>query len=318
MSWPTLAGNYDRAPGHFEAVQETLGRLAAAIAEHEQVVMMAEASLHPQVARLCGPKVRLLDVPTNDMWARDSGPVFVIDGKGGKALVDLNLNGWGEKQEHGHDSRVVPALARELDLPRIDSGVVGEGGGIEFDGEGTLLLTDSCWLNDNRNPGRSRGEIETALKSALGVETVIWLPGVRGLDVSDGHIDGVVRFIRPGLVLMSGFAGADSDWGRTYDESKAILQCAKDAKGRNFEIAEAPPPEVWRSREPGFFTSYANFYVGNGAVYTPEFGDRRADTHAAETLGRLFPGRRVIQLNVDHIYENDGGIHCVTQQEPAA
>lgn len=317
LCWPSTPSIYRRTTAYYEAVQETIGRLAAAIAEHEPVTMLADASLHPLAAKLCGPKVELLDAATDDMWARDTGPVFVINGKGQKALADFNFNGWGGKQAHRLDSEVPPEIAKHLGLPLIDSGLVGEGGGIEYDGLGTLLLTDSCWVNDNRNPGKSRDEVEAALKAALGVDTVIWLPGVRGQEITDGHIDGSIRVIRPGVLMMSGIEGDDSQWGQVYDESKAILKRAKDSRGQSFEIVEVPWAETWRSTDPAFFAGYANFYVGNDAVYTPQFGDRKADARAVKAFEALYPERRVVALEVDRIYENGGGIHCVTQQEPA-
>jgi len=317
LCWPSTRSIYGSSLAYFESVQETLGRLAAAIAAHEPVAMLAAAGLHESVARLCGPQVALLDVPTDDMWARDCGPVFLRNAAGRKACVDFNFNGWGAKKPHGLDSRVAGAIACQAGCEAIRAGVVGEGGGIELDGEGTLLLTESCWVNDNRNPGKGRQEIETELKARLGVAKVIWLPGVSGQDDTDGHIDGTIRFVRPGLLLMSGMPGDSSDWGRVYDESKAILERESDACGRSFEIVELPYAREWRSTHPDFFTSYANFYVGNGALYSPQFGDRRADTLAEETFARLYPGRKVVMLEVDRIYENGGGIHCVTQQEPA-
>jgi agmatine deiminase len=279
--------------------------------------MLAEAAVHPLAARLCGPKVRLVDVSTDDMWARDCGPVFLRDDAGEKALVDFNFNGWGEQQAHGRDQHVARAVAKVLGCPHVRARVVGEGGGLEYDGDGTLILTESCWVNDNRNPGMSREDVQAELEATLGVETVIWLPGVRGLDVTDGHVDGVVRFVRPGLLMISALPGDRSAWGRADAEARAILAKATDARGRRFEIVEVPSAVKVRSSHADFFSSYANFYVGNGAVYAPQFGDRAADARAAETLARLFPGRRVVVLQVDRIYENGGGIHCVTQQEPA-
>ncbi len=316
MCWASTRSIY---PGrsYFEALQEALGRLAAAIAEHEPVVMLAAAEHHELARDLCGPKVELLDIPTDDMWARDTGPIFLKSEDGGHPLLDLNFNGWGGKQRHGLDKRVASRIARHLERPRIQAKVVGEGGGLEVDGEGTLLLTDSCWVNDNRNPGMTRKEIAAALKAGLGVESVIWLPGVRGRDITDGHIDGALRIVRPGLLMTSGYPGDTSVWGQALDESKAILSKAKDAKGRRFEIVEVPSATEPRSSHPELFTSYANYYVGNGAVYTPQFGDKAADKNAVEALGRLFPGREVVALEVDRLYENGGGIHCVTQQEPA-
>ena len=317
MCWASTPSIYSGAIGYFEEVQATLGRLAAAIADHEPVTMLAAAEFHDLARRLCGPKVDLLDIATDDMWARDSGPIFLKSEDGARALLDLNFNGWGNKQDHERDGKVAQAIAEALDRPCTKASVVGEGGGLEFDGEGTLILTDSCWVNENRNPGMTQGDIEKELKARLGVHTVIWVPGVRGLDITDGHIDGSIRFVRPGLLMTSGYPGDRSEWGLALEESRKILEKAKDARGRAFEIVEVPSAVDARSTHPDFFTSYANYYVGNGALYTPQFGDAQADAKAIDTFSRLFPGRRVVALEVDRIYENGGGIHCVTQQEPA-
>ncbi len=316
MCWPSTRSIYGSA-AYYEQVQETLARLATAIAENEPVSVLAGAEHHELARKLCGPKVDLADVPTDDMWARDSGPVFVKSSDGAKAAVDFNFNGWGGKQAHGRDTAVPAAIAKTLRVPHIRAGIVGEGGGIEYDGEGTLLLTDSCWVNENRNPGMRQAEIEAELKLSLGVEKVIWLPGVRAQDITDGHIDGAIRFIRPGLLMTGGYPGDTSIWGKVLKESMAILSKERDARGRSFEMVDIPSAVNVRSTRPDFFTGYANFYIGNGAVYTPEFGDKPADRKAQEVLGKLFPDRRVVTLNVDRIYENGGGIHCVTQQEPA-
>jgi agmatine deiminase len=302
---------------YFESVQETIGRLAAAIAEHEPVTLLAEKKHHALASKLCGPKVQLLDIPTDDIWARDSGPVFLRNGKGGIAILDLNYNGWGAKTPRiQKDSRISAAIAENLACPYFKADIVGEGGAVEFDGEGTIILNESSWVNDNRNPGKTRDGIEAALKAGLGVETVIWLPGVRG-GVTDDHIDGSLRIVRPGVLIMGGRIGGMSERGRARSEAKKILSKTKDARGRSFEITHIPSAVDVRSTEEYFFTGYANYYVGNGAVFTPSFGDAKADAYAVETLGRLFPERRIVSLDVDRIYENGGGIHCVTQQQPA-
>ncbi|MEM7740082.1 MAG: agmatine deiminase family protein [Pseudomonadota bacterium] len=317
MCWPSTEEIYESSLAYFEDVQETLGRLARAIAEHEPVTMLADRSLHPLARRLCGPKVELMDVATDDMWSRDSGPVFVQNARGEKAVVDFNFNGWGNKQQHDQDSNVAQAIAQRLAIKTIKSGVVGEGGGLEYDGDGTLILTESCWVNDNRNPGMSRDEIERELKKLLGVEVVIWLPGVRGRDITDGHIDGSLRIVRPGLLMMSRYPGDNTSiWAQARAEAKSVLHASRDAHGRSFEIVEIDSATAPRSDDPELFTSYANYYVGNGAVFTPAFGDNAADRAAQETLAQLYPDRRIVSLNVDRIYESGGGIHCVTQQEP--
>lgn len=326
MCWPSYVEHYqygDRPRGYPDEVRSAIGRLAAAIAEHEPVVMCASPKHHAAARSVCGEKVEILPIPTDDMWARDTGPVFVQNEHGEKAAVTLNFNAWGGKEDMPVDALLARRILNHIGVREINASVVGEGGGIEFDGEGTLLLTESCWVNDNRNPGRTRDEIEAELRRVLGVDQVIWLKGVAGEEETDGHIDGYVRFIRPGLVLMSGADSADAEWGRDtvwdedYRDARDRLRKARDAAGRKLEIVELPWASTSRSRDPRFFTSYANFYVGNGAVYSPQFGDDKTDAAAEATLGELFPGRKVVMLDVDRIYENGGGIHCVTQQEPA-
>ena len=316
MAWPSTPAVYGGPGAYYESVQETLGRLAAAIAENEPVAMAAPAAEHELAARLCGPKVELVDIATDDMWMRDSGPVFVRAGDGAIATVDFRFNGWGDKQAHASDAGIAAKVAQHLNVPRHLAAIRGEGGGIEYDGDGTLLLAESCWVNNNRNPGASRAEIERHLKSILGVESVVWVPGVRGLDITDGHIDGSLRFVKPGLLVASGLTGDTSEWGRAHAQALAILAKAQDARGRSFEVVSIPSATEVRSAGDDFLTSYANYYIGNGALYTPQFGDKKADAFARETLGRLHPDRRIVELDMDRIYENGGGIHCVTQQQP--
>ncbi len=316
LAWASTKSIYGASTAYFEDVQETLGRLAAAIAEYEPVSMMAGAEHHDLARKLCGPRVELVDIKTDDMWARDNGPIFLNNDDGRKAVLDLNFNGWGGKERHSKDCRISRSIADSLNRSYIKADIVGEGGGIEFDGEGTLILTDSCWVNDNRNPGKSQDEIEAELKVRLGVQKVIWVPGVRGEDITDGHIDGSIRIVRPGLLMMDDYHGDSTAWGQVQAESWDILSRTTDAKGRSFEIVEIPIPEKSRSTHPGFFGNYANFYVGNGVVYTPQFGDKPADSRASQSFCKLFPEREIVELNVDRIYENGGGIHCVTQQEP--
>ncbi|MCC6786259.1 MAG: agmatine deiminase family protein [Hyphomonadaceae bacterium] len=317
MCWPSTPAIYGGQGAYYESVQASIGRLAAAIAEHEPVTVLADASVHPLAARLCGPRVELLDAATDDMWARDSGPVFVRSATGAKAAVDFNFNAWGGKQRHASDSLVARAIAASAGCDRVETHLVGEGGGLEYDGDGTLILTESCWVNDNRNPGLSRSEIEVELKRLLGVETVIWTPGVRGLDITDGHIDGSVRIVRPGVLMMAFNPEDTTENADAQAEAKTILSRTRDARGRAFEIVEIEDAMETRSRGADFFSAYTNYYVGNGALYTPEFGDARADRLARAAFERLYPDRRIVALNLDRIYENGGGVHCVTQQEPA-
>jgi agmatine deiminase len=196
--------------------------------------------------------------------------------------------------------------------------LVLEGGGIEVDGHGTAIITESCVLNENRNPGVSKAECERELKRVLGLEKIIWLPGIKGKDITDGHTDFYARFASPGVVV----AGYDPD-PESFDHAVTerhldILRTASDVEGRTLEVVvlEAPSHVREKYANDDFAAGYINFYVCNGAAIAPEFGDPRADAAAKNALMRVFPGREIVQLNIDGIAAGGGGIHCTTQQEP--
>lgn len=268
--------------------------------------------------RLCDPAVQLIEHEVDDLWMRDTGAVFVRKGRGERAALSFNFNGWGGKQAHARDATVAARMAALSGVPLLRSRLVLEGGGIEVDGQGTALITESCVLNANRNPGVSQAEAEQELKRLLGLEKIIWLPGIAGRDITDGHTDFYARFPAPGVVV----AGLDED-PASYDHAVTrrhleILRGATDARGRRLRVAVMKGPEqVRRELEtPEFAAGYINFYVCNGAVIAPQFGDARADANARALLRELFPGRELVQLNIDAIAAGGGGIHCTTQQQP--
>ncbi|MGW2628565.1 agmatine deiminase family protein [Streptomyces chattanoogensis] len=319
LAWPPLGSVWG---ADTPAVQQDVARLARTIAGYEPVTLLAAPEEERRARRACGAGaangsgVEILPVPVDDLWVRDSGPVFVT-GPGGVAGVDLGFNGWGGKQDHHRDGHVARRLLGHAGRPRVTAGIVGEGGALEADGEGTLLATESSLVNPNRNPGRSRDGIEDALRQALGVRTVIWLEGVRGEDITDCHIDALARFAEPGTVVLSRpEPAAPPVWQRVYEQARAALEEATDAAGRRLRIVELPEASEAGHRGPDFLGSYVNYYVTNGAVILPRFGDRTADDRAAGTLRELYPGREVRQVAVDTIAEGGGGIHCATQQEP--
>jgi agmatine deiminase len=270
--------------------------------------------------------IQFVVCPLDDLWLRDSGPVFVKSNqntataaaKGVLGAVDFNFNGWGEKQAFERDAKVAGFVARQANARRLESDLILEGGGIEVDGKGTAIITESCVLNANRNPKVSKAECELELKHLLGIQKVIWLPGIKGKDITDGHTDFYARFAKPGVVV----AAFDPD-PQSYDHAVtkqhlAILRKSKDAQGKALEAVVLESPE--QTRKPNvaeFAAGYINFYVCNGAVIAPEFGDAKADSAAKRTLGQLFAGRQIVQLNIDGIAAGGGGIHCTTQQEPA-
>lgn len=300
-------------------VQQELANIALAIARFEPVAMLVRPQDMATATRLMGTKVELVEQMVDDFWMRDTGPVFVTHADGKKAGVDFNFNGWGKKQKHAHDAKVAAFVAARARVARLSTSLVLEGGGIEVDGHGTAIITESCVLNANRNPGVSKAACEAELMRLLGLKKILWLPGITGKDITDGHTDFYARFAAPGVVV----AGYDAD-PASYDHAVtqrhlALLREMTDARGKQLEVVVMEGPSTVRQRYAGkdFAAGYINFYVCNGAVIAPEFGDVTADANARDTLKDLFPKREVVQLNIDGVAAGGGGIHCTTQQEPA-
>lgn len=300
-------------------VQQALGRIARTLARYEPVTMLVRPDEMHLARRVAGPGVTLLPAALDDLWIRDSGPVFVRAPNRQPGAIDFNFNGWGGKQIHARDARIAAFVANAAGVSRVRSTLVMEGGGVEVDGAGTAIVTESCVLNPNRNPGVTKAAAEAELYRVLGVREVIWLPGVAGRDITDGHTDFYARFVRPGRVL----AALEPDPGQ-YDhklmlEHAKILRAATDARGKRLEVVLLNGPRDIRPKyaNDDFAAGYINYYVANGVVLAPNFGDRKADAIAAAVLKKLYPGRNVIQLNVDAIAAGGGGIHCATQQQPA-
>ena len=315
MQWPVSLDVYDRPS--LLATQQAIARLANASAHFEPGVMLAAARHHAAARAQLSSNVTLWDVPTEDLWCRDSGPTFVHNAVGDVAVMDFNFNGWGNKQVHRHDGRIAAAIARRLGLPRIDSGVVGEQGGVEHDGAGLVLAHASSWVNPNRNRA-SAATIGQRLTTALGGTQMIWAPGVIGADITDYHIDSLARFVGPGKVVIQMPPRLDPDdpWSASAFQTMEILRSTRTANGQSLEIVTLPEPQDIRSDDPDFVSSYVNYYVCNGAVIAPEFGDARADAAARAVLASLYPGRQIVQINIDALGASGGGIHCATQQQP--
>ena len=299
-------------------VQQNLALIAQTIAAFEPVSMLVRREDFATARRLVGKEIDLIICPLDDLWVRDTGAVFVVTENGEKAGVDFNFNGWGEKQDYARDAKVAGVITKKAGVQRIQTELVLEGGGIEVDGHGTAIITESCVLNSNRNPGVSKSACEAELKRMLGLKKIIWLPGIKGKDITDGHTDFYARFAKPGVVV----AGYEPD-PKSFDHAVTkrhldILRAAIDAEGRKLEVfvLEAPSTVRGKSANDDFAAGYINFYVCNGAVIAPEFGDPKTDLAAKQTLQRLFPERKVVQINIDGIAAGGGGIHCTTQQEP--
>lgn len=318
MQWPVNRAVH-ADPVFLNMLQQSVADIANTISEFEPVVVLMDA-LHEKSARTrLSDVVDIWHVPTDDLWCRDSGPLFLRNKAGDLAVRDLNFNGWGNKQQHENDGRIAQLVAGRLGLPVFNNGLVGEAGGFEFDGRGTLMAHESSWINPNRNSG-SRKEVETLLLEAVGAEKMVWAPGVKGADITDYHIDSLARFVTPDAILIQLPDTIDrrDPWSVSAYETYEIVKSATDVGGRRFTLHVVSEPDEVRVSSPDFVASYVNYFVCNGAVIAAEFGDRDKDEAARVMLSHLYPDREIILLNIDPIGEIGGGIHCATQQQPAA
>jgi agmatine deiminase len=321
LAWPH---NPETWPGCLEEARAEFEKLAAELARFEPVeLLVCSPELREQVAkRMAGlpdaARVRLHVVASDDVWMRDIGPTFVRDAAGRLAAIDWTFNSWGGKYPPwDRDDAVAARVAGLCGVPHLRPGLVIEGGALEVDGEGTLLATEPTMLDPRRNPGVSRRELEQRLAGLLGVSRVVWLgEGIEG-DDTDGHIDDVARFVRPGRVVCAREPDARDPNHGPLEEMAARLRAARDAAGRALEVIDLPMPEAVRADGERLPASYANFYLCNGAALVPVFGVAR-DAAALEVLRDCLPGREVVPIPSRHLVRGLGAVHCLTQQQPAA
>ena len=301
-------------------VQANLVAIAKSIAEYEPVYMLVREADYDLAAQKFGSSVNLVICPLDDLWMRDTGPVFVKSDQGKIKGIDFNFNGWGQKQVHDYDAEVAHFVTGHVGSQTIATQLILEGGAIEVDGHGTAMITESSVLNQNRNPGMSKSEFEALLKPLLGLRKIIWLPGIAGRDITDGHIDFYARFIRPGVVVAA-YEPDSTFFDHAVTKTHLdILRSETDADGRQLEVIVLENPQTIRPafETDDFAAGYINFYIVNGAVIVPEFGDEFADSKTKSILQDLYPNRDIVQLNIDAIAAGGGGIHCTTQQQPQA
>jgi agmatine deiminase len=318
--------------------QHTFASLATAIAEFEPVTMGVNHAQFRNARNMLPPSVRVVELSNNDSWMRDCGPTFVVNDEGGVRLVDWDFNAWGGLKDGSYwpwdkDDMVPEKVAGLLGVDRYKAPFVMEGGALHVDGEGTVLVTEENLLHPNRNPDLSMSEIEALLLDYLGAEKVLWLD--RGFDphVTNGHVDEVACFVRPGVVLLA-WTDDKADWRHEICLANLRrLEEATDARGRHLEIHKLPLPDevvlgeeeawgldrvagaTWRDtgrKEPA---SYVNFYICNDAVIVPTFGDPK-DEEALGVIADLLPGREAVSLPGREVILNGGCFHCITQQQP--
>ncbi|RED12297.1 agmatine deiminase family protein [Pontivivens insulae] len=312
MQWPVSPAVY-RDQIFLQMVQQTIADVANAISEFEPVTMLAAREYHAMARRMLSASVDLLDVPTEDLWCRDAGPIVAINETGQRAVVQIQFNGWGRKQVHHHDSQVARRVAEHFSLPLLPTGLHGEAGGVDQDGHGLLIAHESSWLTESRNPAMDRDEVAQRLLEAYGADRIIWSDGVWGEDITDYHIDSLARFTGPGRVLIN----LPDDPDMTDPFHLAALDTHDRLVEAGLDVEVIPEPTIRRIDAFDFVASYANYYVCNGAVIAAQFGDVETDRIAQDALARHYPSREIISLNVDPLGELGGGIHCATQQMPA-
>jgi agmatine deiminase len=317
IAWPS---HPDLWRAHLGAAREAFVQLVDGIALGETAEVLVPDEAAQALARAALPQrnVRFHHVPFGDIWLRDTAPLFLVADGGSSASVRFDFNGWGGKYVLDHDNGVARQIARIAGLPSFHSRFVLEGGAVDVDGEGTVLTTRQCMLHPNRNGSVDETAVETVLRDALGVDKVLWLGTGLLNDHTDGHVDTVARFVRPGVVVVMDPV-RDDDPNR--DALRAIAREAGallDAKGRKLEVVRIPSPgRVVDGDERVMPASYVNFYIANAAVIVPTYGSPW-DEEALERLGALFPGRKTYGVDARALLTGGGAVHCITQQQPVA
>jgi len=321
MAWPSSGYTLGDTPADADEARDTWAAVAHAVLRFEPVTMVVDPSDEERARRRLSEEVELLVAPLDDAWMRDIGPTFVRDGDR-IAAVDWVFNGWGAQDwaSWDRDRRIGRIVAEAANVEVIPSELVNEGGGIHVDGAGTVLVTRTVQLDPGRNPGLTEADVEAELRRTLGVSDVIWLP--RGLTRDSerfgtrGHVDIVATFPEPGTVLVHSQRDPGHPDFAVSREITAVLADARDAAGRALRIVEVPAPDMLRDDEGWVDYSYINHLVVNGGVVACAFGDP-GDERAAAILREAYPGREVVSVDARPLFARGGGIHCITQQQPA-
>ena len=335
MLWPQRPDTWRYGA---KPAQRAFVAVACAIAESETVFVGVNDEQYENARHQLPTHIRVVELSSNDAWMRDMGPTFLTHPDGRLAMVDWVFNAWGGLKgglyfPWDKDKRIRTKIAEMLGIPRFEAPVVLEGGAIHVDGEGTLITTEECLLNANRNPEMGREGMETVLREYLGIDKVIWLPRGCHLDETNGHVDNLCCFVAPGQVALN-WCDDDADpQAAICREALAVLESARDAKGRPLSVHKLPQPgpltiaedeasgldrlDSSHPRQPGdrMAGSYVNFYIGNSVVVMP-FLDPAHDEKAKVILQGLFPDKRVIGIPAREILLGGGNIHCITQQQP--
>lgn len=330
VAWPV---NPETWPGHFDGIPAAFAEFVAAIALFEPVcVLLGDASARPAARRLidaaCSAanskfEVQLIDISVNDSWCRDYGPIFLnrldsVTTGAAQIAIDWDYNSWGGKYPPWDlDAKVARQIAEGLSIPAIRPGIILEGGAIEGNGSGTVLTTENCLLNPNRNGDLSRADLEAILHKYLQAETVVWLPG-HGIigDDTDGHIDQVARFVSATDVVVAAAYDEDAPEAADLRANRDAVVAGRNNQGTALHAIELRMPAPKYLDQHRLPACYCNFYLANGGVIVPTFGDS-ADDAACEVLQNAFPHHRVVGVDAIDLIWGLGAFHCMTQQQPA-
>lgn len=297
--------------------KQAVARVARAISTFEPVTMVVRPPDTAEARLATSGKVDIFEIALDDSWARDSGPTFVTS-DAGVAAVSWTFNAWGNKyRPWGEDAELAGRIAGQLDVKLYRAPLVCEGGAIHTDGEGTLITTEQCLLNENRNPHLTQQQVEERLALYTGVRKIIWLGSGFSDEETDGHVDNIACFTAPGRVLVGVPASRSHPDYEPIIEAIRRLANVRDAEGRKLEVVEISQPRTQRTFRGGgpLQTSYVNFYLTNGGAVIPSFDDPE-DEAARTIIAESFPGRDILQVDALDIVAGGGGIHCITQQEP--
>lgn len=316
MSWvhddhPEVWGNA------MPKVQRAFVAIATTIAQFEPVRVTAHPHAAAHARAMLPAHIDVVPLRQDDLWFRDTGPLFVRHESGAVIGSNLIFNNWGDKFPiTDGDGDIGAALVDHLGLPLYQSPLTGEGGGLISDGRGTVITTETCFLNPNRNPGMSRADVERELFNAIGARKVIWLPGDTNEWITDGHIDGVLTFTRPGHVIFEDNPNDDDPHQQVCRENLRALRGQTDADGNEIEITLIDEAWQYEVSNDNTARSYVNSYIANGGVVMPAFGTPETDEAARAAFVAAFPDRKIVQVDITDICWNGGGIHCMTQQQP--
>lgn len=312
MMWPCRAVVWP----NINKTKKEYVKVAQAIREFEPLTMVVNPEDESEAREMLGNNIDILVAPIDDSWARDAGPNFLINDKGQLAGSAWTFNAWGESYAtFDNDNAIGEKILASTGAAAFISTLIAEGGGVLVDGEGTVITSETCFLNPNRNPGWTKGEVEKELLRTLGASKVIWVPGNADEDETNGHIDGLAQYIRPGVVLAEVTYDMEHPWYDIMQDNIRALSGQTDAKGRPIDIVYIEDAHGCKTIGETFCTSYLNSLIVNGAVIMPKYGVP-ADERARAVYQGLFPDRKIVQLEINNIAVGGGGIHCITQQQP--